>query len=40
MTDHVHVEDAVLVQLLDNGLGWDTDGGDKELSSRVDDNVD
>ena len=40
VTDHVHVEDAVLVQLIDNGFGWDTDGGDKELSARVDDDVD
>lgn len=40
MTDHVHVEDAVLVQTVDNSLGWDTDSRDEELSARVDDNRD
>lgn len=40
VTDHVHVEDAGFVELLDNVLGRDTDGGNKKGSARLDDNVD
>lgn len=39
VSDHVHVENSGLVELLNNVLGWDTDGGDEETSTRVDDNV-
>ena len=39
MTDHVHVEDTMLVEFLNNMLWWDTDGRDKELSTRLNDNV-
>jgi hypothetical protein len=27
------------VELLDDGFGWDTDGADEELSTRVDDDI-
>lgn len=40
VANHVHVEDASLVQLVDGRLGGDTDGGDEELSAGVDDDVD
>jgi len=40
VTDHVHIEDAVLVELLDDMLGRDTDGGDEETRPRLDHNVD
>jgi len=40
VADHVHVEDAVGVELVDDGLWWDTDGRDEELGARLDDNVD
>ena len=39
VTDHVHVKDAGLVDLLDNVLWWDSDSADKESGTRVDDNV-
>ena len=39
VADHVHVEDAGLVQLIDNLLGWDADGGDEETGAGLDDNV-
>lgn len=40
MTDHVHVEDASGVELLDDGLGGDTDGTDEELSTALNDDLD
>lgn len=40
MTDHVHVEDAIRVEFIDDGLGGNTDGGDKELGAGADDDVD
>jgi len=40
VTDHVHVEDAVLVELVNDGLGWDTNGRDEETGARLDDDVD
>lgn len=39
VADHVHVEDAVLVELLDDVLGGDTDGGNEELGAGLDDDV-
>lgn len=39
-TDHVHVEYAGRVELVDDSLGWYTDGGDEELGARFDDDVD
>lgn len=39
VADHVHHEDAGLVQLLDRVLGGDTDGTDEELGTLVDDDV-
>jgi hypothetical protein len=38
--DHVHVEDAGLVEAVDDGLGWDADGGDEELGPGLDHDVD
>lgn len=40
VTDHVHVEDAVGVELVDDSLWWDTDGGDEELGARLDNDID
>lgn len=40
VADHVHAEDAGTVELLDNGLGGDTDGGDEELGTALDDDID
>ena len=40
VSDHVHVEDAGLVEPLDNGLGRDTDGGNEEFGTAVDDDAD
>jgi hypothetical protein len=40
VADHVHAEDAGTVELLDNGLGGNTDGGDEELGAALDDDVD
>ena len=40
MANHVHVEDAVFVQLIDNMLGRDTDSGDEEFYARIDDDID
>jgi hypothetical protein len=39
VADHVHVEDAVLVEFLDDGFGRDTNGADEELGARVNNNV-
>ena len=40
MANHVHVEDAVFVQLVDNILGRDTDSGDEEFGAGTDDDID
>jgi hypothetical protein len=40
VSDHVHVEDAGAVELLDDSLGRNADGADEELCARVNDNVD
>lgn len=37
VADHVHVEDAGLVEAVDNGFGWDTDGRHEEASAGVND---
>jgi hypothetical protein len=39
VADHVHVKDASLVELVNDGLGWDTDGRNEETSTRLNDNV-
>lgn len=39
-TDHVHDEDAGLVEPLDDVLWWDTDGTDEELGLLLDNDVD
>ncbi len=36
MANHVHVENASLVELLDDGFWWNADGGDEELRTAVD----
>ena len=40
VSDHVHVEDTVRVELVDNSLWWDTDGGNEKLSAGLDNNID
>ena len=40
VADHVHVEDAVLMELVDDGFWWDADGGDEEACARLNDDVD
>jgi hypothetical protein len=40
VTDHVHVNNAIGVELVDDSLGGNTDGRDEELSALLDDNVD
>ena len=40
VTDHVHGEDTGTVQPLDDGLGGNTDGRDKELGATLDNDVD
>jgi hypothetical protein len=40
VADHVHVDDAIGVKLVDDSLGRYTDGGDKELGALLDDNID
>jgi hypothetical protein len=40
VADHVHVQDASLVQLLDDGLGGHPDGANEQLGAGVDDDVD
>lgn len=40
VTDHVHAEDTGTVKFLDDSLGGNTDGGDKELGIALDDDVD
>lgn len=39
VSDHVHVENAGLVELLDDVLGWNTDGTDEEFGSALDDDI-
>lgn len=39
VTDHVHVENASLVQSLDDRLGGDSDGGDEELRTALNDDL-
>ena len=40
VTDHVHAEDTGTVELLDDSLGGDSDGGNKELGTALDDDID
>ncbi|UKZ60312.1 uncharacterized protein TrAtP1_001592 [Trichoderma atroviride] len=40
VANHVHVQDAGLVQLLDDGLGRHADGTDEQLGAGLDDDVD
>lgn len=40
VADHVHVQDAGLVQPLDGGLGGHADGADEQLGAGLDDDVD
>lgn len=40
VANHVHVQDAGLVQLLDDGLGRHADGADEQLGAGLDDDVD
>lgn len=40
VANHVHVQDASLVQLVDGRLGRDADGGDEEPGARFDGDVD
>lgn len=40
VADHVHVEDTGLVESLDDVLGGNTDGGNEELGTALDDDVD
>lgn len=40
VTDHVHVNNAIGVELVNDSLGGNTDGRDEELSALLDDNVD
>jgi hypothetical protein len=40
VTNHVHVQNSVLVELINNSLGGHTDGGDEKLSAALDDDVD
>jgi hypothetical protein len=40
VADHVHVQDAIGVELVDDSFGRDTDGGYEEAGAAVDDDVD
>jgi hypothetical protein len=40
VTDHVHAQDTGTVELLDNGLGRNTDGRDEQASLLGDDDID
>jgi hypothetical protein len=40
MTDHVHVQDAMPMQTVYNGLWCHTDSRDEELGAAVDDDAD
>jgi hypothetical protein len=39
VSDHVHVQDTVLVEPVNDMLGGNTDGGDEEPGARLDDDV-
>jgi hypothetical protein len=39
VTDHVHVENTVCVDLVNDSLWWDTDSRDEELGARFNDDV-
>lgn len=39
VADHVHAEDAGTVELVDNSLGGDADGGDEKASLLLDNNI-
>lgn len=39
VSDHVHVENAGLVELVDNVLWWNTYGRNKEFRAGLDDNI-
>ena len=36
VADHVHVQDVVGVEAIDDLFGWDADGGDEEFGARGD----
>jgi hypothetical protein len=40
MSNHVHVENACFVESVDDMFRWDTNGGDEELGTAVDDDAD
>lgn len=40
VADHVHVDDAMGMELVDDVLGGNTDGGNEELGTGLDDDVD
>lgn len=40
VADHVHVDDAIGMELVDNSLGRHTDGRDKELGALLDNDID
>jgi hypothetical protein len=40
VANHIHVEDAMAMQLVDDLFRRDADGGDEELSAGLDDDVD
>lgn len=40
VADHVHAEDTSTVELLHDGLGGNTDGGDEEASAALNDDLD
>ena len=40
VADHVHVEDAGLMEAFDHVRWWDADGGDEELGARGNDDFD
>jgi hypothetical protein len=39
VSDHVHVENAGLVELLNDVLGWNTDGTDEEFGSALNNDI-
>jgi hypothetical protein len=40
VADHVHIDDAIGMELVDDGLGGHTDGRDEEFGALLNDNVD
>lgn len=40
MSNHVHVEKAVFMELLDNRFWRDTNGGDEQLGARLNNDID